>query len=218
MKEDMVDSIDREPVYRCREKLEETCHDTFVTVFSSHTEEECVDHFEKKCQISFRQVAALETIVNCYKPLVKNCSGSGSTECRTEYETSCSTKFLDTSLVDTSCIKVPVRFCGQGCESYEGSEECRERETDVLHDVPEEECDLSPRKVCKPMTKLVPSLKSSKQCTQVPRVVCMMAMGQPKVVKRPLRTEWCFHPEAGHLHPDHSEVEPRASSDKNKTR
>ena len=67
MKEDMVDSIDREPVYRCREKLEETCHDTFVTVFSSHTEEECVDHFEKKCQISFRQVAALETIVNCYK-------------------------------------------------------------------------------------------------------------------------------------------------------
>ena len=53
---------------------------------------------------------------------------------------------------------------------------------------------------------------------QVPRVVCMMAMGQPKVVKRPLRTEWCFTPEAGDLHRDHSEVEPRASSDKNQTR
>ena len=85
---------------------------------------------------------------------MKNCSGDGATECRTEYETSCSTKFLDTSLVDTSCIKVsdrlyrfqlfddfrfsqvPVSFCGQGCETQEGEEECRERETDVLHDVP----------------------------------------------------------------------------------
>ena len=35
-----------------------------------------------------------------------------------------------------SVCQVPVRFCGQGCESHEGPEECRERETDVLHDVP----------------------------------------------------------------------------------
>ena len=40
-----------------------------------------------------------------------------------------------------------------------------------LNTIPEEECDLSPRKVCKPMTKLVPSLKSSKQCTQVSRQI-----------------------------------------------
>ena len=37
--------------------------------------------------------------------------------------------------MNTVC-QVPVRFCGQGCESHEGPEECRERETDVLHDVP----------------------------------------------------------------------------------
>ena len=36
----------------------------------------------------------------------------------------------------TAVCQVPVRFCGQGCESQEGPEECRERETDVLHDVP----------------------------------------------------------------------------------
>ena len=56
--------------------------------------------------------------------------------------------------------------------------------------------------------------KSSKCAVQVPRVVCMMTMGQPKVVKRPLRTEWCYQPEAGDFHRDHKEVEPRASSDK----
>ena len=33
--------------------------------------------------------------------------------------------------------------------------------------ISEEECDLSPRRVCKPMTKMVPSLKPSKQCTMV---------------------------------------------------
>ena len=53
-----------------------------------------------------------------FRPLVKNCSGAGATECRTEYETSCSTKFLDTSLVDTSCIKVSIIIimtCDEHC-------------------------------------------------------------------------------------------------------
>ena len=116
--------------------------------------------------------------------MVKNCTGEGALECRTEFETSCSTKYRDDSLVDTSCIKIPVSFCGEGCVTHLGAEECQDKTTDVLHDIPgcynlhdnendlmikfsEEECDLSPMKVCKPMTKLIPSLKPSKQCTQV---------------------------------------------------
>ena len=67
MKEDMVDSIDQERVYRCEQRQEETCHDTFVTVFTAHTEEKCDETFEKKCQITFRQKASVEKIVNCYK-------------------------------------------------------------------------------------------------------------------------------------------------------
>ena len=51
-----------------------------------------------------------------FRPLVKNCSGAGATECRTEYETSCSTKFLDTSLVDTSCIKVSMMIMVMTCD------------------------------------------------------------------------------------------------------
>ena len=67
MKEDLVESLDQDPVYRCQQRHEETCHNTFVTVFSSHTEEDCTEHFEKKCQITFKQVASVEKIVNCYK-------------------------------------------------------------------------------------------------------------------------------------------------------
>ena len=37
----MVDSIDQERVFRCEQREEETCHETFVTVFTSHTEEKC---------------------------------------------------------------------------------------------------------------------------------------------------------------------------------
>ena len=36
----------------------------------------------------------------------------------------------------------------------------------MLHDVPEEVCELSPRKVCRPVTRLVPSLEPSRQVSQ----------------------------------------------------
>ena len=65
----------------------------------------------------------------------------------------------------------------------------------MLHDVPEEVCDLTPRKVCRPVTRLVPSLEPSKQCSSVPRVTCLMTLGQPRLVNTPLRTEWCLQSE-----------------------
>ena len=74
-------------------------------------------------------------------------------------------------------------------------QECHEKTTDVLHDVPEEVCDLTPRKVCRPVTRLVPSLQPSKQCTSVPRVTCLMVLGEPRLVNTPLKTEWCLQPE-----------------------
>lgn len=65
--EDFIESIEQEPLYKCQQDFEETCHSSFVTVFSSHTEEKCDEHFEKKCQITFRQIATEEKIVNCYR-------------------------------------------------------------------------------------------------------------------------------------------------------
>ena len=35
-----------------------------------------------------------------------------------------------------SLIKVPVSFCGEGCVTHLGDEECQDKTTDVLHDIP----------------------------------------------------------------------------------
>ena len=51
LQEDLVENVVQEPVYKCEEKQEENCHITFVTTFKSHSEEDCAEHFEKKCQI-----------------------------------------------------------------------------------------------------------------------------------------------------------------------
>ena len=51
VQEDLVEKVVQEPVYKCEEKEKENCHITFVTTFKSHSEEDCADHFEKKCQI-----------------------------------------------------------------------------------------------------------------------------------------------------------------------
>ena len=51
LQEDLVENVVQDPVYKCEEKQEENCHITFVTTFKSHTQEDCAEHFEKKCQI-----------------------------------------------------------------------------------------------------------------------------------------------------------------------
>ena len=71
----------------------------------------------------------------------------------------------------------------------------------MLHDIPEEECELSPRKVCRPVTKLVPSLEPSRQCTSLPRLTCLMTLGQPRLVSSPLTTEWCLQPARENIQP-----------------
>ena len=51
LQEDLVENVVQDPLYKCEEKQEENCHITFVTTFKSHSEEDCAEHFEKKCQI-----------------------------------------------------------------------------------------------------------------------------------------------------------------------
>ena len=92
---------------------------------------------------------------------------------------------------DTTCEKLPVEICGAGCVTEEGPEECHDKQIDSLVDVPEEVCEVQPRKMCKHVTKLVPKLAPEQECTQVPIQVCNLRQGAPKVEQVPLRTEWC---------------------------
>ncbi len=196
IKEDAVESIEKEPILECNHKNVEKCHYTYVTQFSPAQEEVCEENFEKTCQITFKQQAFTESVKKCYRPLEKVCNGQGPEECRTVYESACATRYIEKRpgkfVGDTKCEKLPVEICGRGCESREGAEECHDKKITSLVDVPEEVCDLNPQKTCRLQTKLVPSLKPEHECTIVPQEICNLKFTTPKLKKKPLLTKWCL--------------------------
>ena len=119
----------------------------------------------------------------CYRPQEKVCNGEGPKQCRTVYESSCTTKYVEKSpgkfVGDTNSQKLPFEICGQGCIVEEGEEECHDNQVDTLVDIPEELCDLNPQKICRLATQLVPSLKPKRECTIVPKETCSLRFSQP---------------------------------------
>merc|ERR1712123_11590 len=197
-KTESVSTLKKEPILECTHKNTEQCHYTYVTQFKPSVEEICDETFEKKCQITFKKQAFNETVNKCYKPVEKVCNGQGPEECRTVYESSCTTKYVEKQpgkfVGDTGCEKLPIEICGAGCTFEEGPQECHEKVIATLVDVPEEVCDLNPQKTCRFITKLVPKLKPVHQCTIVPQEVCNLKFSQPRQVPMPLQTRWCLDP------------------------
>merc|ERR1712066_1013820 len=193
-KEETVTSLEKEPILECTHKNVEQCHYTYVTQFTPSQEEVCEENFEKQCSITFKQQAYNETVKKCYRPVEKICNGQGPEECRTVYESSCSTKYVEKQpgkfVGDTACEKLPIEICGAGCTYEEGEEECHDKVIASLVDVPEEVCDLNPQKTCRFITKLVPE----HQCTIVPKETCTLKFTQPQQVDKPLLTKWCLDP------------------------
>merc|ERR1712123_126335 len=152
-KTESVSSLKKEPILECTHK-----------------------NTEKQCQITFKKQAFNETVEHCYRPIEKVCDGQGPTECRTVYESSCTTKYVEKQpgkfVADTSCEKLPVEICGAGCSFQEGEQNCHMKTVAALVDTPEEVCDLNPQKTCRHVTKLVPKLAPSHECTIVPKETC----------------------------------------------
>ena len=98
VKIDMVESVTKDPVLRCEHKMENKCHYTYVTFFKPSQEKICSEHFEKSCKIMFSQKSVEETVRKCFTPQVKVCDGTGEEECRTVYESSCTTKYVKKGL------------------------------------------------------------------------------------------------------------------------
>ena len=196
IKDSTVLTLSKDPILECKHKNVEKCHYTYVTFFKPAQEEKCEENFEKICQIVFKQEAAKEAIRKCYRPLDKKCNGDGPEECRTLYESSCTTRYIKQGpgkfVGDTKCEKKPVEICGAGCVTLPGEEECHEKMVDTLVDVPEETCDLNPQKSCRLVTRLVPSLRPKLECTVVPQDNCNLRFSSPKQTRKPLRTEWCL--------------------------
>ena len=101
-------STERQKVLECAHKSVEKCHYTYVAQFKPSQEEVCDENFEKSCQITFKQQAYNETVRKCCRLTSKVCNGEGPEECRTVYESSCTTKYVG---------KQPGKFVGDtgGC-------------------------------------------------------------------------------------------------------
>jgi len=238
MREEEITEVVKDPVLECTHKSVEKCHYTYVTEFTPAQEEICEENFEKKCQITFKQMAVTETLKKCYRPLMKTCgneatptrlrfkrqadshrrvkrqanlpgygNGDGQggrlaegvpEQCKTFYETACTTKYVEKQpgkfVGDTSCEKLPVELCGEGCKVEEGEEECHDKEVDTLVDVPEEVCDLNPQKTCRFQTKLVPKLKPEHECTIIPQEICQLKFDSAREEVKPFMSKWCIDP------------------------
>ena len=206
-----MQSLSKEPILECKHRSIEKCHYTYVTFFNPTQEQVCEENFEKVCQITFKQEAVRERVKKCYKPVRKVCNGQGPMECRTVYESACSTRYVEKSkgkfVGETKCEKLPVKICGAGCSMEDGEEVCHDKEVDSLVDVPEEACNLNPQKTCRFVTKLAPSLKPKMECTSVPKETCSLRFTQPKRKQKPLRTEWCLDEETGTGQPSYGSRE-----------
>ena len=197
-KDEEITSLQKDPILECKHKNIEKCHYTYVTQFDTAQEEVCEEIFEKSCQVTFKQQAFNETVKKCYKPIEKVCDGSGPKQCKTVYESACTTRYIEKQpgkfVGDTNCEKLPIEICGSGCTTNEGAEECHDKVITSLVDIPEETCDLNPQKTCRFITKLVPKLKPKPECTIIPKETCQLKFTQPKPVSKVLKTRWCQDP------------------------
>ena len=95
----------------------------------------------------------------------------------------------------TKCEKVPVKLCGRGCRVVQRGEKCYNREVDDLRNVPEEQCELNPKKSCQNVSKLVPKLKPVLECSLVPKEFCSLKYGPPRKVTKRQKSIWCLDEE-----------------------
>ena len=60
----------------------------------------------------------------------------------------------------TGCDKVARLLCSpRDCEMTEGPVQCREEPRSMVVDRPVEDCEMSPIRVCRPVTRMVPKLE-----------------------------------------------------------
>ena len=76
LKEEEVQTLEKEPVLECTHKNVEKCHYTYVTEFEANQEELCNENFEKKCQITFKKEAVSEKVKKCYRPQESACGNN----------------------------------------------------------------------------------------------------------------------------------------------
>ena len=79
-----------------------------------------------------------------------------------------------------------------GITWVEGDEKCHNKTVAMVDEVPEETCDLFPKKVCKGVYRLVPYLVPKQECRNVPHQICSFGFHPAVREEKPITTKWCY--------------------------
>jgi len=122
----------------------------------SQQEEECEENFIKNCFIEYKKVASDEKVQFCNTPLI--CDGEGPEECRTVYESQCSTRYHEHDVEDdvVECETIQEEKCEDVTQGY----------------TTEKKCTKWPKQVCTKDRKRVKKYSPETECKKVPRELC----------------------------------------------
>jgi len=184
-----------EEVEICNEVLERNCDTPGPTV--------CETVFESECKTSYHVHEVEEDKPNCTIQMMEKCRDitvgyTTEQKCDKWPQQVCTLEKVisKNTTPDTKCQKIPRDVCGPGpCPLVKSSESsCHTVVETVIHDVPEEKCDLIPRKDCNFVSKLIPYLKPAEECVDIPKEICVRAKVNPRKIKRPIVKKWCYTP------------------------
>jgi len=146
-------------VMTCDHQYSQQCHETYTTVYEPHQEQECDEKFNKICTIEYEDIANNVEVEECKATFITDCNCvDRPTECRTVYDTECSTLQKVHEVEDdiTNCTTVYEKKC----------------EPVVLGLKTEEKCDSWPVEKCTLNKQLVKKYTPETKCEKVPREVC----------------------------------------------
>lgn len=178
------------------------CHTPLI--FEGTGPEECKTYYESQCETRYHEHEVDDDVVECKTVQDEKCEDvtqgySTETKCTKWPRQECTNQKQKVKKYtpETDCKKVPIELCGPGGpEPTPGPEECFDRPETVVQEVPEETCNLEPQRICKQVTKLVPSLKPAEECVDVPKEVCSRSRKNPRTVQKPVVKKWCYVPSA----------------------
>jgi len=177
------------------------CHTPIILVGDG--EEVCTTVYESACTTRYEQHDVDEDEVECETVTEEKCvdetQGYTTEEKCTKWPVQkCQTRKSNTKKYSpvTDCKKVPRQACGPGFEQVPGNEECFDRVETAIIEIPSETCNLEPQRICKHVTKLVPILKPTEECVDIPTEACSRSRTNPRKVQKPVVKKWCYVPTA----------------------
>lgn len=183
------------------EETVEFCHTPVI--LAGEGPEVCETVYESACTTRYHEHTVSEDKVECDVIQEEKCEdvtqGYTTEEKCTKWPvTQCAASKVNVPKYspETECKKIPREVCGAGTTQVAGKEQCQDRKQTVIQEVPEESCNLEPQRICKHVTKLVPLLKPTEECVDIPKEVCSRSRTNPRKVQKPVVKKWCYVPTA----------------------